>query len=150
MGLSIASTFASAGCRVSVVADNAAAQSVSAVAEAIWFPYQTENSAWALDVIAASRREFEKLALTPETGVDIRWGTYVERPSVPDRRWTTALESFTEATSEQLPEGATSGVRARLPLIAMPMYLEWLTAACTAHGVEFHKMAVLDLDQVSA
>ncbi len=145
VGLSVAYRLAGAGHLVTVLTDRPAAETVSAVAAAIWFPYAIENTPESLAQLTASRRQFEALADDPATGVLLRDGVLVERSTGPDRRWTEAVGEVTEATAAELPAGAVGGVRVRLPVIEMQPYLEWLASSCSASGVRIARAHVADL-----
>lgn len=149
IGLSIACELARAGDAVTVVADRTAAQSVSAVAAALWFPYRSGSSPDTERWLARSLVRFERLAADPTTGVDLRAGTVVERRAGPDRAWTTAVPDAREATPGELPAGARSGVRATVPVITTPVYLAWLQARCRDLGVAFVDRTVGAVDELA-
>jgi D-amino-acid oxidase len=147
IGLSIASELADAGHRVTVIADLAAADSVSAIAGALWMPHESERSEAASRLLALSRDRFDDLAVDPATGVLLRTGTIVERIPDPDRSWVPMAHDAVELSLDELPAGATSGMRATLPIIHMPTYLAWLRASDTDRGVRFEERHVDNLDE---
>jgi D-amino-acid oxidase len=158
MGLSIAHELAVArdGNRgedavdVTVVAERDAVQSVSGVAAAIWFPYQSGESPSLADWLSRSRERFEVLAAeVPTAGVDLREGTVVERAAGADRWWTVAVTRWREAAPEELPAGAVAGVRAVVPVITMQYYLAWLRQRCADLGVTFVEASVTSVDEVA-
>lgn len=150
IGLSIADELARHGDRVEVIADIDTPATVSAVSAALWFPYRSERSPAAAELLQRSLARFTELASVPGTGVYMRVGTVVERQKDPDRSWTTSLSGVQEATLTQLPPGATSGVRTSLPMIDIPYYLPWLHAQLRAHGVQFHARTVANLSEFTA
>lgn len=97
VGLSIAHDMAERGHDGTVLADRTAAQSVSAVAAAVWFPYLNGSSPSVLSWLSRSRLRFAELATVDATGVDLHEGTVVERRSDADRTWTAALGACREA-----------------------------------------------------
>ena len=77
----------------------------------------------------------------------LREGVVVERGAA-DRWWTEALPTWREARPDELPAGATGGVVATVPLVAMPVFLPWLETRCLEAGVELVEGYVDDLDDV--
>ena len=73
----------------------------------------------------ATFERFAVLARDPDAGVALREGVLVER-GVADRWWTQALPGWREARGDELPHGASGGVVASVPLVAMPVFLPWL------------------------
>ncbi|WP_212909010.1 FAD-dependent oxidoreductase [Streptomyces sp. TS71-3] len=149
VGLSVAHELATRGHAVTVVADRTAEASVSGVAGGLWFPHDSGASpalgAW----LDTSLRRFEELSTDPGTGVDLRWGTVVERRPDVDRSWTESVREHREATAGELPPGALAGVRASVPVVSMPLYLPWLRQRCTALGVRFTTRSVDSLDDLA-
>lgn len=147
VGLTSALELARAGHDVRCVRDVPAAGTVSAVAGGLWFPYHVEPRdrvvGWGLTSLA----RFTALADDPTAGVALREGLLVER-GVADRWWTEGLTGWRDAERGELPEGAASGVVARLPLVAMVVYLDWLEKACAAVEVALETGRVTDLDEL--
>ncbi len=147
VGLTSALRLADAGHTVRCVRDVPAAGTVSAVAGGLWFPYHVEPRERAVAWGLVSLGRFTALAEDPSTGVALREGLLVERAG-PDRWWTEGVPGCRDATSGELPEGAGSGVVATVPLVAMPVYLDWLEKACLSAGVAVDEGRVGDLDEV--
>ncbi len=147
IGLSAGVELAGRGAAVTVVADRPAADSVSAVAAAVWFPYRSGASPSVPTWLARSLGRFTELAADEATGVDLRVGTVVERRPGVDRSWTAAVPAFREATPAELPPGAPAGVRATLPVITVPVYLGWLHGQCDRLGVRFSRRTVDSVDE---
>lgn len=147
VGLTAALLLAQAGHAVRCLRDSAVADTVSAVAGGLWFPYHVEPrervAAWG----AVALRTFTTLAADPSAGVALREGVVVER-STPDRWWTAGVPSWREASPDELPVGATGGVVATLPLVTMPVFLPWLEDRCVEAGVELARARVDDLSEV--
>ncbi|WP_036830184.1 NAD(P)/FAD-dependent oxidoreductase [Phycicoccus jejuensis] len=145
VGLTSALLLARAGHEVRCVRDVPSPGTVSAVAGGLWFPYHVEPRDRVVGWGLTSLRHFTSLAADPGTGVALREGLLVERGG-PDRWWTEGLTGWRDATPDELPEGAPSGVVARVPLVAMVVYLDWLERACVAAGVELvdGRVEVLD------
>ena len=121
---------------------------VSSVAAAIWFPYHSENSLAADQLLARSLARFEQLSEHPETGIDLRRGLNVDHLPGADRSWTRIVSGTEEAAAEDLPAGAHAGVWATVPIITMSTYLGWLRGQVEALGVKFEKRTVADLAEL--
>ena len=140
-GLTCAIRVAEAGHSVHIVAARPAAESVSAVAAALWFPYRAFPQERVLTWSMTSLRIFAALADCPETGVAMRYGTELHRHAKPDLWWAEQLTDITRLDGGDL--GAVTavnpdilgGLRARLPIIVMSRYLSWLEQRCAALGV---------------
>ncbi len=118
IGLTTAIVLAESGRRVQVWCGQRAAESTSAVAGALWWPYRIEPEeragAWAL----ASLRVYEELAADPrESGVRLVEGLHAGARLDGFGPWTAQVAGITEGPQ---------GVRARLPLIDMPAHLRRL------------------------
>ncbi|BBH69185.1 D-amino-acid oxidase [Actinoplanes sp. OR16] len=139
VGLSVAHELASAGHRVRILAARPAAESVSSVAAAIWFPHDVKRSPAVVDSSAVAYRRFRELAADPATGVHMRAGmVHVRRPDA-DLSWTRAVPDHvvTEA-----------GVRCTVPLIETGVYLSWLTASVRALDVQIRIYDVESLAEI--
>lgn len=147
VGLTVAHELVAAGDTVTVVADVDTSETVSAVAAALWFPYRSERSDGADELLRASLARFTALAGDPDVPVDLRAGTLIERTDVPDRSWTTTVPDWTE--SEVVPDGAAGAIRATLPMIDMPRYLPWLRAQLDRHGVAVERRTVDSPDDLA-
>lgn len=148
IGLSAAHELAAAGHQVTVAYDQELHECVSSVAAAIWFPYHSENSPAADQLLADSLARFEQLSENPETGIDLRRGLNVEHLPGADRSWTRIVAGTEEASPADLPDGAHAGVWATVPIITMSTYLGWLRGQVEALGVKFEKRTVADLAEL--
>lgn len=147
IGLTIAHEFATAGDQVAVVADVETSETVSALSAALWFPYRSERSFIAQELLSRSLSRFVALSRVVASGVEMRDGTVVERTLQPDRWWTEVVPGVTDEDPAFLPVGAVSGVRASVPLVNIPIYLEWLRDAVVSLGVGFRSRTVRSLDE---
>jgi D-amino-acid oxidase len=147
VGLTAALLLAEAGHRVSCLRDRPVGETVSAVAGGLWFPYHVEPrvrvTRWGL--VALGR--FTSLAADAATGVALREGMVVERGHT-DRWWTADVPGWRDATSDEVPPGATGGVVVRLPVVTMPVFLPWLEGRCSAAGVSFGQRVVDDVTRL--
>lgn len=145
IGLSAAHELAAAGHQVTVAYDQELHECVSSVAAAIWFPYHSENSPAADQLLADSLARFEQLSENPETGIDLRRGLNVDHLPGADRSWTRIVAGTEEASPADLPDGAHAGIWATVPIITMSTYLGWLRNQVEALGVKFEKRTVGNL-----
>ena len=149
VGLTSALELARAGHEVRCVRDQPVADTVSAVAGGLWFPYHVEPRDRVIAWGAAAFTRFEALASDPASGVALREGMLAERGPV-DRWWTQSLPSWREAGEAELPAGATGGVVATVPLVTMPIFLPWLENRCAETGVVLEHARVDSLDDLDA
>ena len=151
MGLSVAHELAArGGYAVTVVAEQDALASVSSVAAAVWFPYQSGEFPSLMRLLRRARTRFEELAAAdPGAGVDVREGTVVERLAGADRWWVEAVPRSREALPGELPPGAVAGVRSVVPVISTSHYMAWLRRKCEGLGVEFVAGSVSSIDKLA-
>jgi D-amino-acid oxidase len=152
MGLSIAHELAvRGGYDVTVIADRDALATVSSVAAAVWFPYQSGESPSLMQWLWRARTRFEELAAEdPTAGVDVREGTLVERAAGADRWWIESIPQSREASADELPSDAVAGVRAVVPVISTSHYMAWLRRKCEGLGVGFVEGTVASIDDLAA
>jgi D-amino-acid oxidase len=150
IGLSTAVVLAERGLRVRVWTRDPVERTTSAVAGALWWPYHIEPKvsarAWAL----RSLEVYERLAERPgETGVRLVDGVMGETDLADVEGWAAGrLAGLRRATAREY--GAGTGVRMRLPLIDMSMYLPWLRERLLRAGGTVEERTVADLAQAEA
>ncbi|WP_299534634.1 FAD-dependent oxidoreductase [uncultured Streptomyces sp.] len=136
VGLTTAVVLAERGHAVRVWSAQPSGSTTSAVAGALWWPYRIEPAErvveWALETL----RVHEELADAPgETGVRLVPGLHGgERLDGPGP-WAARLRDVRET-----PEG----LRVTLPLLDMPVHLEWLERRLRAAGGSFERRTVTD------
>jgi D-amino-acid oxidase len=138
VGLTTAVCLREAGVEADVVARELPADTTSAVAAALWYPYRAlpaeRVTAWAATTYAALAR----LASEPGTGVRMLMGTELRardpwwRDAVPDLR----------STAE--------GLRFAAPAVDMSVHLPWLVEQLSARGGTVRRRAVGALDELDA
>ncbi|MCB0551284.1 MAG: FAD-dependent oxidoreductase [Phaeodactylibacter sp.] len=126
-GLSAAVRLIEAGHPVHILSKEPPERSTSAVAAAIWFPYEAEPVEKANRWSAESFHEFVKLAALPDTGVRLMDFLVLTRPGL-DNSWKDGLPAgaVRKAHPEQLPPGYEMGYLARVPLAETQIYLPYL------------------------
>ncbi|MFT7840220.1 FAD-dependent oxidoreductase [Saccharothrix sp. BKS2] len=144
VGYTCAHELARAGHEVTVITADPPGRTTSAVAAAVWFPYEAAPADAVLRWGAESLRAFGSLAGDPRTGVSLRSGLVLHRSASPDLWWTAAVPSA-EAVGTGLPAGVVSATRCTLPVVEMDRYLAWLVAAA---GVRTVVGEVRDLAEV--
>ncbi|MER7812563.1 FAD-dependent oxidoreductase [Streptomyces sp900116325] len=141
-GLTTALVLAERGHRVRVWSREAAAATTSAVAGGLWWPYRIEPADlvgnWALSTL----RWYQELADRPEeTGVRLVSGVHRGERLAALGPWAAELTGLVEVEE---------GLRARLPLIDMPVYLGWLERRLAAAGGVIERRTVASLDEAAA
>ncbi|QFZ20176.1 NAD(P)/FAD-dependent oxidoreductase [Saccharothrix syringae] len=144
VGYTCAHRLARAGHEVTVITADPPGRTTSAVAAAVWFPYEAGPADAVLRWGAESLRAFTALAADPRTGVSLRRGLVLHRTPEPDLWWTAAVPAA-ETVVDGLPAGVVSATRCTLPVIDMGRYLGWLVAEA---GVRTVVGEVRDLAEV--
>lgn len=141
-GLTTASVLAGRGHRVRVWSAQPAAATTSAGAGALWWPYRIEPQDRVGDWSLASLRWYEELAARPqETGVRLVDGVHRGERLAALGAWAGELKDVVE-TAE--------GLRCRLPLIDMPVHLDWLEGRIRAAGGSVERRTVSSFDEAAA
>lgn len=140
VGLSCAVRLLERGHDVAVLARDLPRETTSAAAAALWYPHRAypfeRVTAWA----AASYEVFAELASDERTGVSMRAGTEVLRAPGPRPWWAEAVPEL--AGAQELPAGYGAGWTFTAPVVAMPAYLDWLTARVEGLGGTLTRMAL--------
>ncbi|MFE5482697.1 NAD(P)/FAD-dependent oxidoreductase [Streptomyces sp. NPDC056527] len=150
IGLTTALTLAERGLRVRVWSRDTAAGTTSAVAGALWWPYriepEAETGAWALD----SLRMYEKLADDPgRTGVRLVPGVHADTVLGKLGDWAREVSGLRQLAAGEVPGPYEVGLAARLPLIDMPVHLEWLRSRFEAAGGVVERRTVTGFAEVA-
>ena len=133
VGLTCAVRLREAGYDAHVLARDMPAETTSAVAAALWYPYralpQDKVTRWAktsygvLSGIAAS---------APDAGVRMRWGTELLRTNGAEPWWRAAVPVVEAAHA--VPDGYAGGWRLPVPVADTSAYLPWLVGRLEALG----------------
>ena len=145
VGLTSAIRLAEAGYDVAVVARDLSAETTSAMAGALWYPYLAEPRhevlAWSASAFAAYAAELSD----SDSGVHLVDGLEL-RQSESEPWFVDALpEIGAFAHFTDLPESYADGWQMRLPVIEPSIYLPRLTARLVALGGTITRMAVTAL-----
>ncbi len=132
------------GFEVTILAKDFLDRTTSAVAAAIWWPYDPEPVEEARPWAVHSQMRFADLAREfPESGVQVRDGVYRQRSTEPVPWFAANLQATTIERSN------TRTFQMRAPLIDMPVYIRWLQARCQANGVGLQERGVTAFDELS-
>jgi D-amino-acid oxidase len=147
VGLTTALVLAEHGHTVDVLAEELPAQTTSATAGAIWGPYRAGPAAavdrWSVESLA----RFARLADYVDSGVRIAQGMEVARRYIDPPRWRHCLDHWRAFDAAEVPFGSVVGWRYSVPLINMPVYLEYLVRELAAVGVAVVQTKVQSLDE---
>ena len=147
IGLSTAVRLRESGLDARIVAAAPPAETTSAVAAAIWYPYRAYPEG---DVLRWGRSTFEvlrELAAAPETGVRMREGLELRRERAGDPWWAGAVPGVRRCTGEELPSGYREGHAFVVPVVEMPVYLRYLQDRFAAAGGRVERRVVARLDE---
>ena len=150
LGLTTAITLAEAGLRVRILTADLPSATTSAAAGAMWGPYLVEP----LDkVLSWGRRTLDilqALASDRRTGVRIVPGIEASRQSPDIPEWGRLLPDFRPCDRNELPEGFAGGCRFSVPLVDMPVYLDYLAERFRGRGGEVEVRKLSSLREVRA
>ena len=133
VGLTCAVRLREAGYDAHVLARDLPAETTSAVAAALWYPYrafpQDKIGRWA----RTSYDVLNRLAETePGAGVRLRWGTELLRADPAPPWWRDAVPIVDAA--HEVPDGYVGGWRLPVPVADTSTYLPWLVARLESLG----------------
>lgn len=144
-GLTCAVRLLEAGHRVDVVARDLPAETTSAVAAALWYPYRAfppdRVTAWASRTFAV----LTELADDPATGVRLVPGTEVLAEPAVLPWWAAAVPGLERAPS--VPSGYVDGWSFTTPVVEMPIHLAWLRTRVLELGGTLTRLAVRGLPE---
>jgi D-amino-acid oxidase len=141
VGLTSAVLLREAGVAADVVTRDAPADTTSAVAAALWYPYRAlpaeRVTAWS----AASYEALAGLAAVAGSGVRMRAGTELLGPDAPDPWWRDAVPGLRRTRQ---------GLRFVAPAVDMSVHLPWLVDRLRALGGTIERRHVAALDELEA
>ncbi|KUL23262.1 FAD-dependent oxidoreductase [Streptomyces regalis] len=120
----------------------------SLAAGAMWGPYLVEPRARVREWSLASLHVFEVLADDSATGVRMVTGIEAARTAVSAPDWSGLVPDFRTCMSEELPAGFASGYRFTVPLIDMPVYLQYLLDRFRSTGGIVERGTIRSLDEI--
>lgn len=135
IGLSTAVVLAEQGRRVRVWSRDPAADTTSAVAGGLWWPYRIQPEARVGDWSLRSLRAYAEESSRPdETGVRMADGVMAGTSLASLGAWASSVPGIRAARRDELPGGRGAGIRARVPLVDMPVRLRHLRGRLEAAG----------------
>jgi D-amino-acid oxidase len=126
IGLTTAIRLQEAGFDVRIVTRDRPADTTSAVAAAVWYPYEVHPKERVVPWSHATREALHPLTDDPDTGVSMT--PFVELFDAPtgDPWWKPAVPSFRRATGDDLKPGYADGYVIDVPLMVPAVYLSYL------------------------
>lgn len=132
---------------VEVVAAHSTADTTSAVAAALWYPYRAlperEVTRWAATTFGV----LAGLADVPGTGVRLRRGRELFREATPDPWWRDAVPALERLGPDALPDGFGDGLSLTVPVVDMSLHLAWLLAGLADRGVVVRQQLLTRLEE---
>ncbi|MBK6012626.1 FAD-dependent oxidoreductase [Streptomyces sp. MBT53] len=120
----------------------------SVAAGAMWGPYLVEPWSKVRRWSLVSLDVFRGLSGDPASGVRMVSGVEVARNAVSAPEWSTLLPDFRECSPGELPAGFEGGYRFTVPLIDMPVYLQYLLRRFREAGGTMRRRFVSSLDEI--
>ncbi|MEU0443706.1 FAD-dependent oxidoreductase [Streptomyces sp. NPDC006186] len=145
-GLTTGVVLLEAGLPVRLVAEEIPGRT-SLAAGAMWGPYLVEPWAKVRQWSLTSLDVFRRLAEDGSTGVRMVSGVEAARHPVETPPWSELLPEFRDADSSELPDGFVGGHRFAVPLVDMPVYLDYLRRRFIALGGEIEQRSVRSFDE---
>lgn len=145
IGLTSAVVLQEAGWSVRIISREMAAQTTSAIAAAIWYPYKAYPPERVLAWSAQSYQVYTTLSQNPTTGVSqVRLHELFPHP-VGEPWWQAAVPEYRQLAAAVLPPGYAAGYELTVPLIETPIYLRYLQARLVAGGGQIASQEVTDV-----
>jgi D-amino-acid oxidase len=148
-GLSSAMRLLESGFEVEIWTRDLPARTTSSVAGAIWYPYAVgadqRVERWARE----SYVEFERLARVEGSGVSMRGGVEFLARGAHDAnaRHRAHVPRVQSLPASELPERFDRGFELALPIVEMPLYLDYLRRRFTAAGGRIVERALTSFDE---
>jgi D-amino-acid oxidase len=150
VGLTTAITLAEAGLRVSVRTASPPAATTSVAAGAIWGPVTIGPHDRARDWARTGLAVLRDLAGDPGAGIMIRTGRELSRVPADPPAWAADLVDDVHVyRDDELPPGFVAGWRYTAPVVAMPVYLDYLAARLERADVKIVVNPITSLTEVT-
>lgn len=145
-GLSTAHELLAAGCEVTLWAREEPLATTSAVAAALWFPFEAGPPARVAGWATRSYARFLRLAHARTPGISLISFVDLRSPAENEPAWAVGLEERAPLAPAERA-GFAQGWRMKVPVIETPTYLPWLFAELGARGARFEARTVRSLDE---
>ena len=149
-GITTAIVLAEKGYSVKIIAKDLPFQTTSAVAAAIWFPYEAHPAVKVAQWSKTSLLKYEKLATDKETGVSfIPFTAYLDTPEKP--WWLDALppDNILDDSVKSPVNSVHRGYTLNVPLIETPIYLKYLMNKFEASGGQIVQREVASFEELN-
>ena len=147
-GITCASLLAEVASEVEIWSKDDPSQTTSATAGAFWYPYGIGMTEDVLNWTRTSYDRFCQLAEVQSSGVRLETASlYFRQPSLIPA-WISIPQDVLPIESELLPTGYLCGLRARLPVMEMPVYLEYLVGNLS-HNVKIVRHTVTSMAELA-
>jgi D-amino-acid oxidase len=133
-GLSTGIRLLEAGYNTQIWARNLPPYTTSNVSAALWYPYRAYPEHLVLNWSANTFKSLTELVDEPSTGVLMRTGYEIFPTKVDDPWWKDAVPKFRHSSPDELPAGYADGYTFDVPIISMPLYMQYLLDRFQAHG----------------
>jgi D-amino-acid oxidase len=148
VGLTCAVRLAEAGHDTHVLARDLPAETTSAVAGALWFPYRAEPGEQVARWGRATLGELVRLAGDDATGVRLLDGVVLHRHPPQRPAWADGVSGLLDVVPVTGPApGYPHGLAMRAPVVDMPRYLTWLAARLARAGGTLTRMPLAGLPE---
>jgi D-amino-acid oxidase len=148
-GLTTAIMLQERGWDVRIWAAAAPQQTTSIIAAAIWYPYKAYPVEAVLRWGSAAFVVFEELTHDALSGVIMREGVEYWPEPVPDPWWRSAVPQFGRCDPAELPAGYQDGYAFTVPVIDMPVYLDYLVGRFGDGGGTMETRHIRSLDEAA-
>ena len=151
IGMTTALCLAKAGYCITIISKDAAAQTTSAAAAALWYPYKAEPQEKVLVWAQRSLDMFKELADIPEAGIAWHEFSELSSPETDLPWWHKNIDSFNyDEEPIELPAGKRRVCRFNAPIIDTSLYLQYLEKLLKTLGVQFLNKELSSIDDAFA
>ena len=145
-GLSVAHELLGRGHAVTIRTRELPLDTTSAVAGALWYPFEAGPADKVAGWAARAYGRFLALAREGVPGLAMEALVDLRSPALEPPDWVRALEGFEPLVASECAPFA-QGWRVRVPVIETPPYLTWLLDTVRARGAELERRAVRSLEE---
>lgn len=150
LGMVTALTLQERGLRVAIWSRELPADTVSAVAAAIWYPFLAEPRERVLGWSAVTFRKLRELARDAASGVRMQRVVEAFAEPVAEPWWASAVGAITHVPAADVPHGYAAAIALDVPVCDTRVHLPWLHARFLANGGSWRTHALTALDEAFA
>ncbi len=150
IGLTTALVLQERGWSVEVWTKDDPADTVSAVAGAIWYPFLAQPRDRVLRWSAVTFQRLVSLARDAATGVRMQACIEVFAEQHPDLWWASAAGGVERLPPERVPAPYRAAIAVDVPVCEVPVYLPWLVATLLARGGRLVRRELCGWDEALA